>query len=152
MARFAQALFVTLIALGLAGAAYADEKRREALALEAITLMAMPDTGAQAAAVLLAQIKPAFPTVPDELWAEIAGTVSSEEIVQLSIPPYVKFFSEEEISAMIEFYKSPVGKAMVEKMPLVQYETMMIGNEWRQRKAAEIVEKLRSAGHDPKGP
>ena len=115
-----------------------------------MTLTGMPGIGAQAAASLLAQLKPAFPTVPDELWAEIAGTVSSDEIVRLSIPPYVKHFSEEELNGMLEFYKSPLGKAVLEKMPAVQYETMLIGNKWGQRKAEEIVEKLRSAGHEPK--
>ena len=107
--------------------------------------------GAEAGASLLSQLKPAFPTVPDELWAQIAGSVSSDEIVRLSLVPFVQHFSEAELSAMIEFYTSPIGKAVLKKMPQVQYETMIIGNEWGQQKATEILEKLRSAGHEPQG-
>jgi hypothetical protein len=151
VARPVQALFFILIALGLAGGVYADEERREALALEVMTIVGMPDVGAQVAASLLSQIKPAYPTVSDELWAEIAGAVSPDEIVQLSIAPYVKHFSAEELAAMIEFYESSLGRAVLTKMPAVQYETMMIGNEWGQRKLAEIVEKLKAAGHEPEG-
>ena len=149
MARLVRILFLTGIAFGLASAVHADEKRREALALEVMNLTGMSEIGAQAGASLLSQLKPVFPTVPDELWAEIAGSVSSDEIMQLSLAPFVKHFSEAELSAMIEFYTSAVGKAVLEKMPAVQYETMIIGNEWGQQKASEILEKLRSAGHEP---
>lgn len=145
------ALMVALTAIALAGTVHADEKRREALAIEVMNLTGMEDIGAQVAEGLLAQLRPAFPTVPETLWAEIAESVTSEEIVKLSIPPYVKHFSEEELAGLIEFYKTPLGQTLLEKMPAVQYETMMIGNEWGQRKAGEIVEKLRSAGHEPKG-
>ncbi len=151
MARSIQALFVILIAVGLAGGAHADEERREALALEVMALTGMRDIGAQAAATLLSQIKPAYPTVSDDLWGQIAGAVSSDEIVQLSVLPYVRHFSTEELVAMVELYKSPLGKALLEKMPAVQYETMMIGNDWGQRQRAEIVDKLKSAGHEPQG-
>ena len=151
MTRLVQVLSLSLIALGLANAVHADEKRRETLALEVMNLTGMSEIGAEAGASLLSQLKPAFPTVPDELWAEIAGSVSSDEIVRLSLVPFVKHFSEAELSAMIEFYTSPIGKAVLKKMPQVQYETMIIGNEWGQRKATEILEKLRSAGHEPQG-
>ncbi len=71
--------------------------------------------------------------------------------MQLSVLPYVRHFSTEELVAMVELYKSPLGKALLEKMPAVQYETMLIGNDWGLRKHAEIVEKLKSAGHEPQG-
>jgi len=40
---------------------------------------------------------------------------------------------------------------VLEKMPAVQYETMMIGNEWAQRKRTAVIEKLQAAGHQPQG-
>lgn len=146
-----KALSLALIALTICSVANADEKRREELALEVMTLTGMPEIGSQVAAGLIAQLKPAFPDVPDELWVEVAGTVSADEIVRLSIPPYVKHFSEDELVALVEFYKSPLGRTLMQKMPLVAHETMIIGNEWGQRKAREIADKLRSAGHEPKG-
>ena len=151
VARLVQILFLTLVALGLGSEVRAAEEGREALAREVMDLTGMSEIGAEASASLLAQLKPVFPTVPDELWAEIAGSVSSEEIVRLSVGPFVKHFSEEELSAMIAFYKSSIGKAVLKKMPEVQYETMVIGNEWGQRKATEILEKLKAAGHEPQG-
>lgn len=151
MNRLANTLLFVLIGASAAGAVHGDEKRREALALEVMTVTGLPEIGAEVAAGLLSQLKPAFPTVPDELWVEVAGSVSADEIVQLSIPPYVKHFSEEELAALIEFYESPIGKSLLEKMPVVAHETMMIGNEWGQRKVTEIVEKLQAAGYTPVG-
>jgi hypothetical protein len=149
--RLAQVFCVLLVAFEFANPVLADEKQRQALAREVMTLTGMAEIGDQVSARLLTQLGPVFPTVPDELWVEIIQGISSEEIVQLSIPPYVKHFSEEELAAMVELYKSPLGKAILEKMPAVQYETMVVGNEWGQRKSTEIIEKLKSAGYEPQG-
>ncbi len=51
---------------------------------------------------------------------------------------YVKVFSDDEIEAMIDFYKSEAGKSMIEKMPQVMQESMII----TQRYMTEIMPKI----------
>ena len=151
MARFVQVFSLGLTFLAFVPSAHADEAQREALALEVMILTGMSDVGNQAAAGLVSHIQPAFPTVPDALWLEITESVPSEEFLELAKPPFVKHFTQAELAAMVEFYTSPHGKAVLEKMPAVQYETMVIGNEWAQRKRTEILEKLKAAGYEPQG-
>lgn len=151
MARFLLVLSLGLAWPGLLPSAHAEEDEREALAVQVMVLTGMSDVGEQAAEGLIVHLKPMFPTVPDALWLEIGESVSSEEFLELVKPPFVKHFTEAELAAMVAFYTSPHGKAVLEKMPAVQYETMMIGNEWAQRKRTAVIEKLQAAGHQPQG-
>ena len=132
--------------------ARADEKRREELALKVMELTGAADVGGQVAAGLLTQLRPMFPTVPEELWKELAEAFSSQEIIELSIPIYVKHFDEEELAALATFYESPLGTKVIQKMPVVMQESMLIGNEYRQRKATEIIDRLKAEGHEPRAP
>lgn len=151
MTRFVQVFSLGLAFLAVLPSAHADEKQRGALAVQVMVLTGMSDVGQQAAEGLVSHLKPAFPTVPDALWLEITESVSSEEFLELAKPPFVKHFTQAELSAMVEFYTSPHGKSVLEKMPAVQYETMLIGNEWAQRKRTEILEKLQAGGYQPQG-
>ena len=45
-------------------------------------------------------------------------------------PIYKKHLTEKELDGMIKFYESDVGKSMIEKMPLITSESMMIGAAW----------------------
>jgi len=40
---------------------------------------------------------------------------------------YLKHFSEQEISDMIAFYKTPSGQSMIKKLPAVMTDSMMMG-------------------------
>jgi hypothetical protein len=93
-----------------------------------------------------------FPTAPDELWVELAEGFSSEEIIKLSVPVYVKHFDEEELGALAEFYESPLGKKVIQKMPMVMQESLAVGNEYAQRKATEIIGRLKGEGYEPRAP
>jgi hypothetical protein len=131
--------------------ARADVAAREKLARELMQLMGETDVGAHAAAGLLSQMREVFPTVPDETWAELASTFETKELVDLTVGIYVKHFDESELSALIEFYRSEIGRMLIERTPAVMDEIALTGNDWAQRKALEIVEKLQAAGHQPQG-
>lgn len=128
-----------------------DEKKR-ALALEVMQVTGATDFGDEVAATLLGQLRPAYPTVPDEIWGELASTFSVQEIVDLSIPIYLRNFEEEDLRHLVSFYKSPTGRKVIARMPIVMQESMQVFGEWQQRRATEVMEKLSAAGYEPQAP
>jgi len=51
---------------------------------------------------------------------------------------YRKSFSQSEIDGMLKFYKTPAGKAVIAKMPVVMQNTMQV----MQGEMAEMVPKM----------
>ena len=56
-----------------------------------------------------------------------------------AIKLYVKHYTEEELKAMIEFYKSPVGQSIIAKQGAVMEEMMMIGAKWGEEYAKKTI-------------
>jgi hypothetical protein len=89
--------------------------------------------------------------VPEEIWEELSLSVSAKELIDLALPIYVRNFSEEELAALVSFYKSPLGRTIIERMPIVMYESNTALGEWNQNKLRGIYEKLKAAGYEPQG-
>jgi hypothetical protein len=58
----------------------------------------------------------------------------------LYIQIYQESFTQEEIDGLIAFYKSPLGIAFVEKMPLVMQKSMTI----MQSRTGPLMEKMKA--------
>lgn len=90
------------------------------------------------------------PQVPEEFWAEFAKEARPDTLINLVIPVYVKHYTDEEIVQLIEFYKTPLGKKIIEKMPAIAKESFVIGEEWGKKTAEVAVKKLMDKGYLPK--
>lgn len=91
---------------------------------------------------------PAQQEVIDRMKKRMMGvmqdTMSWEKIQPLYVKIYQDSFSEEEVRGMIAFYKSPAGKAVVEKMPLVMQRSMDVMKPLMQ----EMFPKMKQIGED----
>ncbi len=56
-------------------------------------------------------------------------TFSAERFIELSIPVYMANFSEAELDELIEFYQSPLGKKLNERLPTIMLQSQAIGEE-----------------------
>ncbi len=54
---------------------------------------------------------------------------------------YTETFTQEEVDAFVEFYRTPAGKALIEKMPLVMARTQSI----MSARIAPLIEKMKRA-------
>lgn len=52
---------------------------------------------------------------------------------------YVTNFTQEEIDGLINFYKSPVGQAAINKMPLVMEQSMKLGQDLTKEAMPKII-------------
>ena len=50
---------------------------------------------------------------------------------------------------LLAFYRTPLGQKMIAKMPALMQDSMTVGVQWGQSKAAEIVERLKAKGFEP---
>jgi hypothetical protein len=126
----------------------AEEVRKRELALRVMKVTGATAQGDQVAYGLLAQLRPGYPGVPEEVWDELRSSFALEEIIALSLPIYTRNFSEDELRQLVEFYESPIGQKMIERMPAVMQESNVAFNEWNKAKYAEVMQKLQDRGYE----
>ncbi|MBK7643743.1 MAG: DUF2059 domain-containing protein [Planctomycetes bacterium] len=61
-----------------------------------------------------------------------------DEMIDETIEIYCKHLEEEEIDALVAFYKSDAGKKLAEAMPEITIESFKVGQELGKRAAEEI--------------
>lgn len=66
----------------------------------------------------------AITRMKDRMVALYRNELSWEKVEPMYIRLYRETFSEEEITGMIDFYRTPTGQAMIKKMPLLMQKTM----------------------------
>ncbi|MCB5189921.1 DUF2059 domain-containing protein [Methylobacillus arboreus] len=76
--------------------------------------------------------------------------LSYDAIVKLVLPLYRKTFTQEELQAAINFYTSPIGRSINQKMPGLGVESLKLTNELNQKVipqyqkiAQEAVERIK---------
>lgn len=97
--------------------------------------------------MMISQVSQFAPNVPDVFWSEFKDEFISDEFNEMVIDIWVKHFTQEEILGLIEFYQSPVGKALIEKQPLVFAEAGQLGQQYGERMGEKIMLRLKSEGY-----
>jgi hypothetical protein len=136
-------------------AAFAQSSQTTATALEAKVRELLALTGsAGMAEQVMAQMMPALkemaPGVPESVWDEIEKEMDVDALIDEIVPVYIAEYTEAEIDAMIAFYSTPEGRSVIQKMPGVMAQTMLIGQQWGQTAAMRVFERLQQKGYAPK--
>ena len=116
---------------------------------ELMELTGAADYGDQLSENRMSQLRPAFPDVPEERWTKVAGSLDTSEVTERVVAVYDRHFELAELQAMIDFYSTPVGQDVLQKLPIVMRESMQAGQTWGQSKAQEIVQDLSEDGFEP---
>lgn len=74
--------------------------------------------------------------------------VDPDDLSSLAIPIYAKHFTDREIDALLEFYRTPVGRSIVSKMPKVMQESMAAGQAWGRDLMQEVLRDLQADGYE----
>lgn len=64
----------------------------------------------------------------------------SNEVARL----YATHFTEAELKEILTFYKTPVGKKMIEQEPRALEQSMQFAQGWRNRFSEEVIGKMRA--------
>ncbi|EPG73769.1 PF09832 family protein [Leptospira fainei serovar Hurstbridge str. BUT 6] len=95
---------------------------------------------------MISRFKQLMPQIPEEFWEDFRKELKSEDMVELIIPIYDKYFTLEEIKGITAFYNSPVGRKLLEKNPQITQESMQVGEMWGKKIAERVLERLKAKG------
>jgi hypothetical protein len=91
---------------------------------------------------ILGQLKPLAPDVPAEFWSEIRTSAKSSELVDMFVPIYAKYFTHEDVAALLAFYDTPAGRKFIASQPALLQDSMAAGAAWGQRIGADVMLRL----------
>jgi uncharacterized protein len=97
---------------------------------------------------MIAPIRASFPNVPEQFWDDFLKQVNADDLIDLVVPVYDKYYSLDDIHDLIAFYQSPVGQKTIKVLPQLSAETINAGQEWGRGLADQIMKKLREKGYD----
>ncbi len=107
--------------------------------------------GAQVAQTMISSFQESYSNVPNEYWESVKKEINADDIVALVIPIYDKYYTEEDIQKLIEFYESPIGKKVISTTPLIVQESMSAGKIWGENIGKKVMEKLKNDGYIKEG-
>jgi uncharacterized protein len=136
---------VTVSALGAEGGGGISRKKQESIRT-LLELTGMSKVVDQVISQMFEQFAKNAPSVPPEAWQRLQKKMKSEELIDLILPVYDKYYTQEDLDGMIAFYRSPVGQKVVRTLPDVSREGFVIGQEWGKRKGEEVIKELRAEG------
>jgi uncharacterized protein len=127
---------------------------------ELVTVMRAADQLKALFPIIMQQLKPAIvqgrPEVERDydvlvpIMLEIADRYSAAMIEEVAAL-YARNFSAAELREVTAFYRAPVGQKMLQKLPAIAQESMIVGQKFGQSVAGELrtrmIEELRKRGH-----
>jgi hypothetical protein len=138
-----------------AGPARAQQPSANAIAIakEIITVKGSANAYNGMVSALIERIKGMMlqtnPTLGKDL-NEVAVKVRADYSSSVSTPLndaaklYASKFSEQELQAVLVFYKSPAGKKVIEQEPLIFEQSMQSLDQWSDHFGQEIIAKFRA--------
>jgi uncharacterized protein len=118
------------------------------------TLLAVTGSGklgVQVVQNMLTSFKQSFPNVPEEFWNDFMKEVNPEVLTTMIVPIYDKYYTQEDIKKMIEFYQTPLGKKLILTMPQIMQESMQVGQTWGKEIGEKVYNNLKEKGYVKEG-
>lgn len=146
MANLKRACAVVVLALAVimsgATAASAEEpSREEELARELMEVSGVSEMMQQVMTQMLQPLRSSG-QVSQEFLDEFLARADLDGLEAAVTDIYAKHFTAEEMEATLEFYRSPAGQSILQKMPVVMQESMVIGQQWGMELGQKISEEL----------
>lgn len=96
---------------------------------------------------MINNFKKIMPQVPEKFWDEFKNRADLNELAELILPIYDKYFTHEEIKSLIEFYESPIEKKLLSVQPNIMQESTLVGEKWGAKLGEQIGRELDEAGY-----
>lgn len=94
----------------------------------------------------IAAFRQVAPNVPQEFWEKYKQRVNFDELVELVVPIYDKYFTEEDIKVMLDYYNTPTGRKVTATTTQMTKEKMTVMQAWGRKLGTEIERELRQKG------
>jgi hypothetical protein len=90
----------------------------------------------------------ANPRIPAVFWDRFAALARARapQLEDVLATVYDHHFTADELRQLLAFYRSPIGRKMLEEQPGILRESMAAGQQWGQKVGAEVGEQLAAEG------
>jgi len=120
--------------------AIAPEKRAEIEKMLSLTgTTKMMD---QVMTQMIGQMKTGMPGAPAGYWEKFSAKIKSEDLLEMIIPLYDKYYTLEDLQAVNLFYSSPGGQKFLSSLPQITAESMKVGQAWGEKIARQAQEEI----------
>jgi hypothetical protein len=113
-----------------------------------IELTGAANVSTQVLQQIVEPIRHEFPQVPTGFWDGFIKEVRADELVDLVVPLYDRYYTRQEIHDLTVFYQSPVGQKTVKVLPKLSAEAISVGQDWGRTVAERAIKKLTQQGYD----
>lgn len=101
--------------------------------------------------IAMQESQPAFAQIPAAWWEKFKDRVRNEgwdSIAPSLADIYLQNYTEAEIDYLIAYHSHPLTQAIMAKLPVIQQQSMEVGQAWGERIARELQDQLTT---DPEG-
>jgi hypothetical protein len=91
--------------------------------------------------------KTSYSQVDSTFWIEFRKELKSGELIDLLVPLYDKYLSEEDLDVLIAFYSTPTGQKLIKVLPDIMKESMTIGQKYGEEIGTKVIERLKAKGY-----
>jgi hypothetical protein len=88
--------------------------------------------------ILEDNLKRVIDSAPEDKKTDYMIALNSDDIFDLLVPIYSKYYTNEELKALIKFYESPAGQKYMEVTPLVAKDTLSVTLDYFKEKLEPI--------------
>lgn len=124
--------------------ASASDTKHEKI-MELIKLTGTPDVMVNAIRDEIHTVKKTLPLPPkaqDDFETEFLNEIKVDDLVNLVVPAYDKYYTEAEIDQLVAFYKTPLGQKMVASLPMMMQETRQAGAELGRQIGMRVGQRI----------
>ena len=123
-------LSILLIGTLFSNTNYQSPKEKDIIIL--LEKMNSSELALQSMIDLIGLYKKNLPNIPDKYWRDFMSEVNTDDLIILMIPIYDKYFTHNDISALIRFYDSQIGRKLIKMQPYIITESMQAGAKWSE--------------------
>ncbi len=138
-------IFLLLAVIAAAVPAQDNEKREDIRRL--LELTGSAELGIDIMEQMIDNYKMSFPEVPSEFWDNFMKEVRPDDLINLIIPIYDRYFTHREIRGIIAFYETDTGKKLIRVLPLIQQDSYDAGAAWGLEISNRVIKRLEEKGY-----
>jgi uncharacterized protein len=78
----------------------------------------------------------------DLFFAKFQSKADSAQLLDLAVPLYDKYFSQDEIKGLIRFYETPLGQKSLSVLPQLTSEMADLGRQWGEKAGRDSMQEV----------
>ena len=138
-------LILSFCVLSLSANAQSSSKSKKINQL--LELTGSAKMGIQIMDQMINTFKSSHSTVNEQFWEDFKKEIKMDDINNIIIPIYDKYYTENDIDQLIVFYNSPIGKKMISTMPQVMQESIAAGQKIGKEIGEKVITQLKAKGY-----